>query len=635
MTFKVADRVKESCTSPGTGTVTLGGAVTGFQSFSSAIGASNTTYYVIADQSGANWEVGLGTVGAGGTTLARTTVLASSNGGSLTNFASGSQYVWVDYPSVKAILQDPTGVATAPVFATNSSTSTTPTLSFNGSNSVYAGGATIANNYLQFLLQNKSGTSGASTNYVLSNDLGTDSSYYGEFGMNSSTFSASTPSDFFSLNNGVYFSGHDGDITVGSGNGFKYYLAWGTTGQSAHVINASGALGFSTNLGTTPALSGITGYGTAGQVPISAGSGAAPTWSSTPTLVGTNFSGIPYSALTGTVPTWNQNTTGTASNVTGTVAVGNGGTGQTSYTNGQLLIGNSTGNTLTKATLTAGAGISITNGNGAITITNTAIVYLANYLIVAGGGGAGNYGGGGGAGGLLSGSALLTGGTTYSFTVGGGGAGSSTTTRGSSGANSTGLGFTAIGGGGGGSNASSLPNAQGGDGGSGGGGSSQNYSSAPPGAGTSGQGFSGGYGSGTSGNANVGDGGGGGATAAGGAGNTNVGGNGGAGAGSTITGSLTYYGGGGGGNVYSGTPGTGGIGGGGNGVTSTSTGNAGTVNTGGGGGGGVPGGSGGSGVVIISVPTVNYTGVTTGSPTVTTSGANTILKFTASGSYTA
>jgi hypothetical protein len=68
------------------------------------------------------------------------------------------------------------------------------------------------------------------------------------------------------------------------------------------------------------------------------------------------------------VPTLNQNTTGTAGNVTGTVAVANGGTGQTSYTDGQLLIGNSTGNTLVKSTLTAGSGISITNGAGSITI---------------------------------------------------------------------------------------------------------------------------------------------------------------------------------------------------------------------------------------------------------------------------
>ena len=164
--------------------------------------------------------------------------------------------------------------------STNSSTSTTPTLSFNASNSPYAAGATISGSYLQHMLQNKSATAGASTNYVLSNDSGTDSTFYGEFGMNSSVFSASTPADFFSINNGVYFSGHDGDVTVGSGNGFKTYLAWGTTGQSAHVINASGAIGLNTNLGTTPALSGTTNFGTAGQVLQSAGSAATPTWSS-------------------------------------------------------------------------------------------------------------------------------------------------------------------------------------------------------------------------------------------------------------------------------------------------------------------------------------------------------------------
>jgi trimeric autotransporter adhesin len=164
--------------------------------------------------------------------------------------------------------------------STSSSTSTTPTLSFNASNSPYAAGATISGSYLQHMLQNKSATAGASTNYVLSNDSGTDSTFYGEFGMNSSVFSASTPADYFSINNGVYFSAHDGDITVGSGNGYKTYLAWGTTGQSAHVINASGAIGLNTNLGTTPALSGTTNFGTSGQVLQSAGSAATPTWSS-------------------------------------------------------------------------------------------------------------------------------------------------------------------------------------------------------------------------------------------------------------------------------------------------------------------------------------------------------------------
>jgi hypothetical protein len=160
----------------------------------------------------------------------------------------------------------------------NSVTSTTPVLSFNASNTIASFGSTTSGSYNQLVIQNQSNSANASTNYVISNNLGTDSSYYGEFGMNSSTFSASTPSDFYSINNGVYFSGHDGDISVGSGNGYKIYFPYGATPNNAHVINASGALGLSTNLGTTPATSGTTGYGTSGQPLLSGGSSAAPTW---------------------------------------------------------------------------------------------------------------------------------------------------------------------------------------------------------------------------------------------------------------------------------------------------------------------------------------------------------------------
>ena len=172
--------------------------------------------------------------------------------------------------------------------STNSATSVTPTLSFNASNSPYAAGATISGSYLQHLLQNKSNTAGASTNYVLSNDLGTDSTYYGEFGMNSSAYSSGTPTDFFSINNGIYFSGHDGDMTIGSGNGFKTYLAWGTAGQSAHVINATGSIGLNTS------ITGSTNYGTAGQVLTSQGSTSSPTW--------TTVSSGGVSSVTGTAP---------------------------------------------------------------------------------------------------------------------------------------------------------------------------------------------------------------------------------------------------------------------------------------------------------------------------------------------
>jgi hypothetical protein len=173
---------------------------------------------------------------------------------------------------------DVVGNINASYISTTSSTSTTPTLSFNASNTSVAKGATVSGSYVQDVIQNKSATAGASANYVVSPNNGTDSTYYGEFGINSSVFSASTPSDFFSLNNQTYFSSHDGDVAVGSGNGFKTYFPWGATAASAHVINASGAIGFSTNLGTTLANSGTIGFGTSGQALITAGSGAAPAW---------------------------------------------------------------------------------------------------------------------------------------------------------------------------------------------------------------------------------------------------------------------------------------------------------------------------------------------------------------------
>lgn len=98
MAFVLADRVKETTTTTGTGTVTLLGASTGYQSFS-AIGNANTTYYTIAGQTGSEWEVGIGTYTSSGTTLSRDTVLASSNGGSLVNFSAGTKDVFVTQPA--------------------------------------------------------------------------------------------------------------------------------------------------------------------------------------------------------------------------------------------------------------------------------------------------------------------------------------------------------------------------------------------------------------------------------------------------------------------------------------------------------------------------------------------------------
>jgi hypothetical protein len=103
MALVLDDRVQETTTTTGTGTLTLAGAVLGYQSFA-AIGDGNTTYYCITD--GINWETGIGTYTASGTTLARTKVLESSNAGSLVNFSDGSKNVFVTYPAAKSVYTD-------------------------------------------------------------------------------------------------------------------------------------------------------------------------------------------------------------------------------------------------------------------------------------------------------------------------------------------------------------------------------------------------------------------------------------------------------------------------------------------------------------------------------------------------
>lgn len=119
MALLTADRVREFSTTLGTGTLTLSGAAVGYQSFSAAIGNGNTCYYAISNPGTSEWEVGIGTVGAG--TLARTTVLSSSNAGALVAFASGTKDVFVTYPAEVAAFQG-SNVSFAALTATADST---------------------------------------------------------------------------------------------------------------------------------------------------------------------------------------------------------------------------------------------------------------------------------------------------------------------------------------------------------------------------------------------------------------------------------------------------------------------------------------------------------------------------------
>jgi hypothetical protein len=109
MALVISDRVKETTTTTGTGTLTLAGAITGFETFTANLSDGDTTYYACTDNT--DFEVGLGTFTASGTTLARTTILASSNSGSAVNWGAGTRTVFCTLPAAKTVFLDGSNVA--------------------------------------------------------------------------------------------------------------------------------------------------------------------------------------------------------------------------------------------------------------------------------------------------------------------------------------------------------------------------------------------------------------------------------------------------------------------------------------------------------------------------------------------
>jgi hypothetical protein len=259
MALVLADRVLETSTTTGSGTISLAGAKPGYQSFS-VVGNGNTTYYTIAGVT--EWEVGIGTYTASGTTLSRDTVLASSAGGAKVTFSAGIKDVFVDYPAGRAVFGNETG--TVVVANLNATSAVITTLSSTSANITTLTGTSA----------NITTITEAGSPVVVQTDIG-------------------------SAPNEIPLNQYLGDMAY----------------QSSDAVSVS-------NLVATSAT--IT------------------------TLTGTNFS---------------------ATSLTLTNALGRaqGGTGlSTAPSNGQLLIGNGSGYTL--STLTAGDGVTITNGTGTITL---------------------------------------------------------------------------------------------------------------------------------------------------------------------------------------------------------------------------------------------------------------------------
>ena len=242
MALVLADRVKETTTTTGTGTITLLGASSGFQSFA-VIGNGNTTYYTISAQTGTQWEVGIGTYTASGTTLARTTVISSSSGGSAINFSAGTKDVFVTYPSSKSVNQDANGRVLIPYTTgvTNVGSLNVGNATGHTDSGVIAGFTASEALYLYTSLQNTSSSNTSYASYAV-NDGGHTA--YGELGINNSTYdyaAAGFPNNGFSAPLATFVESSGGPLVIGTWDSQK--ISFIVNGS----VNTADAVTISTN----------------------------------------------------------------------------------------------------------------------------------------------------------------------------------------------------------------------------------------------------------------------------------------------------------------------------------------------------------------------------------------------------
>lgn len=381
MALVVYDRVQETTTTTGTGTITLAGAVAGFQSFA-VVGNGNTTYYTIT--SGTAWEVGIGTYTSSGTTLARTTILSNSNGNTSPITLSGTSNVFVTYPSEVSVTQGSALGTPASGTLTNCTGYTTSNLSGNISlTSQVTGTLPVANGGTGVTASSGASSSvlrDANSNVTANNFLA---------GYNVITAAAGTT---VLTASSAYYQRISGSTTqtiqlpiattLVQGQGFTFDND--SSGAVSIVDSASGAID------TVP--SGGYSYIFAEDVTTSAGSWgkyallpASYDFSTTSANFGsavisnTTYQGTAVASGYGgtgltTFSAANNALYSTSASAlaAGTLPVAAGGTGlATTPANGALDIGNGTG--FTRTTLTAGTGISVTNASGGITITNSGV----------------------------------------------------------------------------------------------------------------------------------------------------------------------------------------------------------------------------------------------------------------------
>lgn len=351
MALVLADRVRETSTTTGTGSVTLAGAYTGFQTFLAGIGNGNNTYYTISNSITGEWEVGIGTYTSSGNTLSRDTVLSSSNAGSLVVFTAGSKDVFVTQPAERNVYVSGTDIVAANSASLKTSYGGTGLTSYTaGDLPYYAAGTALSK-----LGIGANGTfltsSGTAPQWTVATSVAVTSISFGTTGLTPATATQGAVTVAGTL---ITSNGGTGVTSYTAGD-LPYY-ATGTAlsklgiGTSNQVLTSSGtAPQWSTNLsiGSLTASADST-FSSTGALQISAGTTAQrPTgavgkirWNSTLSQY-EGYDGANWTLLGGAVV---SNDTSTSTNVYPTFAAATSGNISTIYTsNAKLLYKPSTG----------------------------------------------------------------------------------------------------------------------------------------------------------------------------------------------------------------------------------------------------------------------------------------------------
>jgi hypothetical protein len=307
MALVLADRVKETTTTTGTTDFVLSGADTGFQTFSAGVGANNTTYYAVA--LGSDYEIGLGTLSSDGLTLARTTVLQSSNSDAKVSFAAGAKYVFVTYPADKSVLTDATQTLTNKTL--NSPTFVTPVLGTPSSGTVtnLTGTASI----------NINGTVGATTASTGNFTTLTSSSAVTHNGGTANGVTYLNGSKVLTSGSALTFDGTNltttgyinvaNDSFTGAGVGLGNAAAWryltGSSGYIAAFINNSETLRL-TSTGLGIGTSSPTDTGAYGKALDVQGAGGSAVYVRSTTTPSTNYGYIGFTGGAGNLDIWNN-----------------------------------------------------------------------------------------------------------------------------------------------------------------------------------------------------------------------------------------------------------------------------------------------------------------------------------------